>query len=129
MRWPRARTRAHMQTWAVARLGEYHLALGPPTRDATRATKASMQTRAILLKARVGVYFLAMQTRGILWRAMAWGIHFGRWPSGTGRQGKHADKGKLVEGEGKGGKPEHSFNALAGSNACGTLPVQICFDH
>ena len=92
----RARTRAHMQTRARARAGEYHLALGPPTRDATRATKASMQTRASLLKARVGVYFLAMQTRASPWRARAWGIHPGRWPSDTGRQGKHADKGKVV---------------------------------
>ena len=41
---------------------EYHLALGPPTGDAARATKASKQTRASLLKARAGVYFLAMQT-------------------------------------------------------------------
>ena len=73
--------------------------------------------------------FLAMQTRASPWRARAWGIHFGRWPSETGRQGKHADKGKLVEGEGMGGEPEHSFNALSGSNACGTLPGQICFDH
>jgi hypothetical protein len=125
----RARTRAHMQTRARARAGEYHLALGPPTRDATRATKASMQTRASVLKARAGVYFLAMQTRASPWRARAWGIHVGRWPSETGRQGKHADKGKLVEGEGKGGEPEHSFNALAGSNDCGTLPGQIRFDH
>ena len=60
-----------MQTRARARAGEYHLALGPPTRDATRATKASMQTRASLLKARAGVYFLAMQTRASLWRARA----------------------------------------------------------
>ena len=50
---------------------EYHLALGPPTRDATRATKASMQARASLLKARAGVYFLAMQTRASPWRARA----------------------------------------------------------
>ena len=50
---------------------KYHLALGPSTRDATRATKANMQTRASLLKARAGVYFLAMQTRASLRRARA----------------------------------------------------------
>ena len=40
-----------------------------------------------------------------------WGVHPGRWPSDTGRQGKRATKGKLVEGEGKGGEPEHKPNA------------------
>ena len=34
-------------------------------------------------------------------------MHPGRWPSDPGRQGKHADNGKLAEGEGKGGEPEH----------------------
>jgi hypothetical protein len=100
-----------MQTRARARAGEYHLALGPPTTDATRATKASIQTRASLLKATAGVYFLAMQTRACPWRARAWGIHLGRWPSDTGRQGNHADKCKLVEGECKGGEPEHKPKA------------------
>ncbi len=38
-------------------------------------------------------------------------MHPGRWPSDPGRQGKHADKGKLVEGEGKGGAPEHKPTA------------------
>ena len=92
----RARARAHMQTRARARAGEYHLALGPPTRDATRATKASIQTRASLLKASSGVYFLATQTV----EGKSWGVHPGRGPSDPGRQGKHADKGKIVEGEG-----------------------------
>ena len=40
-----------------------------------------------------------------------WGVHLGRWPSGTGRQGKHAVKGKLVEGEGQGGEPERKPKA------------------
>ena len=52
-----------------ARVGDYRLALGPPTRDATRATKASMHTRASLLKTRVGVYFLATQARASPWRS------------------------------------------------------------
>ena len=105
----RARTRAHMQTRARARAGEYHLALGPPTRDATRATKASIQTRASLLKASSGVYFLADKGKPV--DGKGWGVHLGRWPSDPGRQGKHADKGKLVEGEGKGGEPEHKPKA------------------
>ena len=40
-----------------------------------------------------------------------WGVHPGRWPSDTGRQGKRADKGNLVEGEGKGGEPEQKPKA------------------
>ena len=50
----KARTRAHMQTRAMARAGEYHLALGPPTRDATRATKAIVQNKSSMLKALAG---------------------------------------------------------------------------
>ena len=105
MRWLKARTRAHMQTRARARAGEYHLALGPPTRDGTRATKESMQTRASVLKARAGVYFLAMQTRASPWRARVGVYVLAHWPFDTGREGKHADKGNLVDGEGKGGEP------------------------
>ena len=62
-----------------------------------------------MLKARVGVYFLA--DRGKPVEAKGWGVHIGRWPSDTGRKGKRADKGKLVEGEGEGGKPEHKPKA------------------
>ena len=40
-----------------------------------------------------------------------WGVHPCRWPSDTSRQGKRGDKGKLVEGEGKGGEPEHKPKA------------------
>ena len=76
-----------MQTRARAIAGEYHMSLGPPARDASRATKASKQTRASLLKARAGVYFLAMQTRARLWRARA-GVYI--MPSGPQTQASRA---------------------------------------
>jgi hypothetical protein len=52
-----------------------------------------------------------MQTRASPWRAKGWGVHPRSWPSDKGLQGKRADKGKPVEGKGKGGEPEHKPNA------------------
>jgi hypothetical protein len=50
-----------------------------------------------------------------------WGVHHAHWPSDTGLQGKHADKGKLVEGEGKGGEAEHKPKA----KVCAQLKPKI----
>ena len=67
------------------RSGKYHLAFGTPTRDGTRATKANMQTRARASQCRKssGVHVLSPSPSGL-------------------RQCEHADKGKPVEGKGKG---------------------------
>ena len=96
---------------ARARAAEYHLALGPPRRDATRATKAIMQTRASLLKCKGWGVLFGHADKGNPVEGKGWGVHRAHWPSDTGLQGKHADKGKLVEGGGKGGESEHKPQA------------------
>ena len=97
------RTRAHMQTRAMARAGEYHLALGPPARDATRATKANMSTRASHMRQKGWGAHHGHADKSKPVEGKGWGVHPRSWPSDKGLQGKHADKGKPVEGQGKGG--------------------------
>ena len=104
-------TMAHMQTRARARVGEYHLVLGPPTRDATRATRASVHTRASQLRQKGWGAHPGHADTGKPVEGKVWGVHPRSWPSDKGLQGKHADKGKPVEGKGKGGEPEHKPTA------------------
>ena len=64
-----------------------------------------------MLKARAGAYSPSHADKGKPVESKGWGVHIGGWPSDTGRQGKHADQGKLVQGEGKGGQPAHKAKA------------------
>ena len=100
-----------MQTRARAKVGEYRLALGPPTRDATMGHQGKQSDKGKPVEGKGWGVLLGHADKGKPVEGKGWGVHFGRWPSDTGRQGKHADKGNLVEGEGKGGEPKHKPKA------------------
>ena len=96
---------------AMAIDGKYHMALGPPARDASRATKASKQTKGKPVEGKGWGVLPGHADKGDLVEGKGWGVHHAHWPSDTGLQGKHTDQGKPVEGEGKGGEAEHKPKA------------------
>ena len=75
--------------------------MGPPTRDGTRATRASMQTRAKPVEGKGYRVHLGHADRGKPVEGKCWGVHPGLSPSGF-RQCKHAHKAKPVEDKGNG---------------------------